>query len=417
MIHVRIGDKPLDFIVDDDPDLPKELTGDVTRIKQIFINLLTNAVKFTREGHIILAVSAEPCETEGECRLKISVTDTGIGIRNEDIPQLFGNFSQVDTRKNRGIEGTGLGLAITQKLVELMGGEIRVESKYGEGSCFSLYVVQKIETVQPISKLPADEQRQVAIWQRPEVKSRILADKIRKLGASCDIIRGSESLAEYTHVFFDYSDFAKILKTPCGGAKLFAVARDLMDNEKMPPNMTAIHMPLTTLTVLRLLGGKTDGLDDSGADAEAYTIQLRDTRCLVVDDIDINLIIAEESLLVYGGAVDTASTGAQAIEMVKKYDYDIVFMDHMMPEMDGVDATKIIRALPGDKYQKLPIIALTANVVGDVRDTFMKSGMSDFLSKPLEHKEIERMLREWIPQEKWSSVPRDGAGKAEGSDV
>jgi PAS domain S-box-containing protein len=406
MIHVRIGDKPLDFIVDDDPDLPKELIGDVTRIKQIFINLLTNAVKFTKEGHIILAVSAEPCETEGECRLRISVTDTGIGIRNEDIPQLFGNFSQVDTRKNRGIEGTGLGLAITQKLVGLMGGEIQVESKYGEGSCFSLYIAQKMKTTRPISKLLADERRRVAIWRTPEVKSRVLADKIRKLGVACDIISGFDNLAGYTHIFFDYAHFDEIIKMPLGDAKLLAVARGLPGNEKIPSRMTVIHMPLTTLTVLKLLGGKTDGLDNPDGDTDGYTVRLLGTRCLVVDDIDINLIIAEESLLAYGGTVDTASSGARAIEMVREHDYDIVFMDHMMPEMDGVDATKIIRALPGEKYRKLPIIALTANVVGDVRDIFMKSGMSDFLSKPLERDEIERTLREWIPREKWRGVPR-----------
>ncbi|MDR0496353.1 MAG: response regulator, partial [Treponema sp.] len=104
--------------------------------------------------------------------------------------------------------------------------------------------------------------------------------------------------------------------------------------------------------------------------------------------------------------VDTAESGFKAIEMVKENNYDIVFIDHMMPEMDGVDATKIIRALPGNKYSKLPIVALTANVVGDVRDMFLECGMNDFLSKPLDHKEIERVLRYWLPMEKWSDVKR-----------
>ena len=118
--------------------------------------------------------------------------------------------------------------------------------------------------------------------------------------------------------------------------------------------------------------------------------------------------IVETTLLVYGGQVDVADSGAKAVEMIKENDYDLVFMDHMMPEMDGVDATKIIRALPDGKYRKLPIVALTANVVGDVRDMFLKSGMSDFLSKPLDHTEIERVLREWLPREKWSLVQRAG---------
>jgi len=127
---------------------------------------------------------------------------------------------------------------------------------------------------------------------------------------------------------------------------------------------------------------------------------------LVVDDIEINLIVTEETLLTYGGEVDLVDCGAKAVQVVKENDYDVVFMDHMMPEMDGVDVTKIIRALPEEKYQKLPIIALTANVVGDVRDMFLECGMNDFLSKPLDYTEIERVLREWLPRDKWKDVLR-----------
>jgi len=107
-----------------------------------------------------------------------------------------------------------------------------------------------------------------------------------------------------------------------------------------------------------------------------------------------------------GGQVDTADSGAKAIEMIRENDYDIIFMDHMMPDMDGVDATRILRALPDEKYKRLPVIALTANVVGDVRDLFIDSGMNDFLSKPLEYTEIERVLMEWLPKEKWIDTPR-----------
>jgi CheY-like chemotaxis protein len=125
-----------------------------------------------------------------------------------------------------------------------------------------------------------------------------------------------------------------------------------------------------------------------------------------VDDNEINLIIAENALSLYGGKVTAAQSGAEAVELVKRNDYDIVFMDHMMPEMDGVDATQIIRALPDEKYRRLPIVALTANVVGDVRDMFLQSGMNDFLSKPLEFHEIERVLQEWLPRGKWDRVAR-----------
>ena len=404
MIYVRIGYKPLDFIVDDDPELPNEMIGDVTRIKQIIINLLTNAVKFTKEGHIIFSISAEPSENEGVCKLKVSVSDTGIGIRDEDVGLLFGSFSQVDTRKNRSIEGTGLGLAISKNLIELMDGEIQVESRYGVGSCFSFNIMQKVETSRSMPRLPDNERRKVALWMSNKVKSYMLKNKIIKLGAVCDIIDSAENIDRYTHVFFDSGYLCDVIEKPYPGTKLISVSRRLTDNESIPSNIELINMPLTSRLLSRLLGGEADNPADKELDGYESATHLHNVRLLVVDDIEINLMIAKETLLVYGGQVDTADSGATALEMIKENDYDIVFMDHMMPDMDGVDVTKVIRAMPDEKYKLLPIIALTANVVGDVRDLFIKSGMNDFLSKPLEYKEIERVLREWLPKEKWSGT-------------
>ena len=404
MIHVRIGEKPLDFIVDDDPELPVEIIGDETRVKQIIINLLTNAVKFTKEGHVIFSISAQADEKEGTCRLDVSVTDTGIGVRDEDIHSVFDSFSQVDTRRNRSIEGTGLGLAISKNLVELMDGKIYLQSKYGEGSRFSFYVIQKLESARPMPRLPEDGSRKIAVWKSNKEKARVLSDKLGKLGASCDIIESPESIGNYSHVFFDYSSLGEVPDIPYPGTKLIAFTRWATGGEKIPKNTELVHIPLTCALLSRLLGGSAffqSGADDS---AEGLSMRLRDTRLLVVDDIDINLVIAEELLVAYGGRVDTADSGERALEMIKNNDYDMVFMDHMMPEMDGVDVTKIIRAMPEEKYKKLPIVALTANVVGDVRDMFLEIGMSDFLSKPMENAEIERTLRDWLPKEKWERV-------------
>jgi CheY-like chemotaxis protein/anti-sigma regulatory factor (Ser/Thr protein kinase) len=402
MIHVRIGNKPIIFLVDDDPDLPEEMVGDVTRIKQIIINLLTNAVKFTKEGHVIFSISMEPCDPDGVCKLKVSVTDTGIGIRDEDIQNLFANFSRVDTRRNRSIEGTGLGLAISKNLVELMGGEIKVKSKYGEGSCFSFYIMQKVAIFRPMARLSPNGNIRAAVLQTDVSRTRILAERINQLGASCDIIHGPENIAQYTHVFLNHSQLEDVLQVHCPNTKLFAIAHGLEDNEKVTPNMEIIYMPLTSQLLAKLLGGDTDNQDNiKGGES---MLHLHNTRLLIVDDIEINLMIAEEMLADYGAQVDTADSGSKAVEMVKGNDYDIVFMDHMMPDMDGTDATKIIRALPEEKYQKLPIVALTANVVGDARNMFLESGMSDFLSKPMEPEEMERVLREWLPKEKWSNT-------------
>ena len=404
MIHVRIGDKPLDFIIDDDPNMPRELIGDVTRIKQIFINLLTNAVKFTSSGHIILSVSVEEGDRPGRCKLKASVQDTGIGIRREEIPLLFDNFSQLDTRKNRSVEGTGLGLAISKNLAQLMDGDITVESAYGKGSCFSFYLTQqKVPGSSDAATPLAGKPFRAALVMDNAQKATILANKIKKLGIACDVQDAQASLSGYTHVLFDLEHQAKVCAQAAPNTRLFAVSRGPVEPQLLSPGVELVQVPLTNLVLMRLFDESVWGaFGNTEADFTNSSLTLHNTRVLVVDDNEINLIIAENVLLTYGAEVDTAISGAEAIEMVKANEYDVVFMDHMMPEMDGVDTTKVIRSLPEEKYARLPIVALTANVVGDVRDMFLENGMNDFLSKPLEMQEIERVLREVLPAEKWT---------------
>jgi PAS domain S-box-containing protein len=409
MIHIRIGDKPIELIVDDDPLMPREMTGDVTRIKQIAVNLLSNAVKFTKKGRIIFGISAEHTGND-RCKVRFSVRDTGIGIRREDIPLLFGNFSQLDTRKNRGIEGSGLGLAISKKLVELMDGEIHVESAYGEGSRFSFYIMQRIENPEPAVVLPPDEHRRAAVRLSSAAKTRSLSEKLAGMGVRCEILDTMDGLEHYSHLFFDGDNYAALRDRPCPNTTLIAVMNGPTGESGLPPSVQTVYTPLTSLTVAKLLDTTNrNSIVDNTSDGAASTLQLRNARLLVVDDNEINLMIAENLLLSYGGKVDTADSGARAVELVKKSDYDIVFMDHMMPEMDGVDATRLIRALPGEKYAQLPIVALTANVVGDVRGMFLQSGMNDFLAKPIGIPELELVLKEWLPSDKWSLGEEDAA--------
>jgi PAS domain S-box-containing protein len=403
MIHMRIGGKKIGFIVDDDPLMPRELIGDMTRIKQVIVNLLTNAVKFTRDGHVLFAISARQAE-DGRYRLNIAVRDTGIGIRKEDIPLLFDNFSQLDTRKNRGIEGTGLGLAITKNLVEKMEGEIQVESVYGQGSCFSLHVMQRADNPAPMLALAPDPRRRVGICFADRIKARILAKNLSSLRVDCVSADSPSRLDEScTHIFFDAAAHEWV-RAFGGKAALIAVAPYAEDNPGLPHDVKFVNTPLTS-------GIAAAAIDDSGGDpcgpltraeTDRLTLQIADARLLVVDDNEINLIIAENVLAAYGGEVVTALSGPEAVSLVRESDFDIVFMDHMMPDVDGVDATRLIRALPDEKSRNVPIVALTANVVGDVRDMFLENGMNDFLSKPLELREIERVLRQWLPRGKWS---------------
>jgi CheY-like chemotaxis protein len=342
--------------------------------------------------------------------MRFSVRDTGIGIRNEDLPLLFGNFSQVDTRKNRGIEGSGLGLAISKKLVELMDGGIQVESTYGEGSCFSFYILQRIENSTPAVVLP-DKPRRVAVRLANAEKARNLSQKLASLGVCHVLANAADGLEHFTHVFFDGDDYAAVHGKTSPSASLIALMRSPTGESGMPPSVQTVYTPLTSLTVAKLLDTETRA-DDAVSDA-ASTLRVSEARILVVDDNEINLMIAENLLLAYGGEVDTAASGARAVELVKTGDYDIVFMDHMMPGMDGVDTTRLIRSLPGEKYASLPIVALTANVVGDVRNMFLQNGMNDFLAKPIGTRELELILQKWLPSGAWTLCESRAAQPAE----
>lgn len=293
LVYVQLdGKSGIEFKIDIDKRLPKKLFGDEVRIKQILINLLGNAVKFTKAGHIGLSVR-EISRNGDMSSIMIKVTDTGIGIKREDMSKLFSNFQQVDTKKNREIEGTGLGLSITKNLVEMMNGTITVDSDYGKGSTFTVVIQQKIE--------------------------------------------------DSSHISVE-------------------AAKAATANEE---KNTVLYAP--------------------------------DAKVLIVDDNKVNLKVTAQLLSQYGIKCATADSGKKAIQMVRSAYYDLVFMDHMMPELDGVDTTKMIRS-QGDAYSKgLPIIALTANAVSGAKEMFLESGLNDFISKPIQLPQLEKVLAKWLP--------------------
>jgi len=280
IIKMRIRDSGLRFDINIDNNIPNSLFGDETRIRQVLLNVLNNAVKYTKKGFISLSASGEI--KEGTVLLTIKIADSGIGIKPEYLKKLFDEFVQVD----KGFEGTGLGLAITKNLLTAMGGDISVQSEYGKGSTFTVKLPQKISS---------DE-------------------------------------------LFD------------------SIKNDNLTIKFNAPN----------------------------------------AKVLVVDDIDANLKVVKGLMQPYKMQVDLCTSGAEAIEMIKANSYDIVFMDHMMPEMDGVEATKLIR----ETHTNLPIIALTANAVSGVREMFLANGFNDFLSKPIDIIKLNSILEKWLPKEK-----------------
>ncbi len=409
MINMRIGDKPLEFIVEDSPNLPHKLIGDSTRVKQIAINLLTNAVKFTKSGHVCVSFDARPAPTPDRVLFKVAVEDTGLGIKREDLPRLFGNFSQLDTKKNRNVEGSGLGLAISKKLVELMGGVISVESVYGKGSCFSFEIEQGVADSTPAARLTRAGGSHVAVWLDSDVKARSLVAKLSALGVKAAIERDPGSFSQYTHVFFDYFRNREIPRMGLENVKLVALSRSIVNDRELSDAVT-VYSPLTTPLLARILEeGPSADPDIPQEESVRATLTLNNVHALIVDDNEINLVIAENILMNYGARVSVVTTGAEALSMIGSCAYDIVFMDHMMPEMDGVEATQHIRRQAGERFKTLPIVALTANAVGDVREMFLRCGMNDFLSKPIEVRELERVLRQWLPAEKCRVTAHLGA--------
>ncbi|MDR1578724.1 MAG: response regulator, partial [Synergistaceae bacterium] len=298
MVKYIASNKGLEFECEITGEPPEYLYGDDVRLRQVLTNICGNAVKFTEKGRVKLIVYTK------DDMLAFKIEDTGTGIRKEDISTIFAAYAQVDKDKHRKVVGTGLGLSISKSFVEMMGGEITVESEYGQGTAFTVVI---------------------------------------------PIVEGNK-------------DNVKYAKGNTNEQKWFAPAASI----------------------------------------------------LVVDDNDFNLRVACGMLGLLRIDAQTVSSGMEAIEIVKRNDYDIVFMDHMMPEMDGIEATAEIRKL-GGKYETLPIIALTANAVQGAREMFLANGLIDFISKPIDARELNEILLKWLPKEKieWSKEAAEPAGAAD----
>ena len=311
IINTQAKAKGLNFKVTIAPDMPSRFFGDKVRIRGVLINLLNNAVKYTKEGNVSL--EATVVDVEGDiARLRFKVTDTGVGIKKEEQERLFESFSQVDRKVHEGVEGTGLGLAIVKGYVTLMNGDISVESEYGIGSVFTAEIEQKIVDAKPMDS------------------------------------------------FFD-------------------------EKEEQPD------------------------------DFQLGNIKIFGVRVLVVDDNQINLKVASSTLGYYGVDVDMASSGREAIELCKQNHYQMIFMDQMMPQMDGIETMKRIRKLE-DYYKPggtAKIIVLTANAVAGVRRQLMEEGFDEYLGKPMNFKQLERVFMKFIPKEQIRICEEEQTGETD----
>jgi CheY-like chemotaxis protein len=426
IIRMRLTEKPVRFFTNIDGSIPNNLVGDEVRIRQILLNLLSNAAKFTDRGHISLTIATQK-RVSGRVWLEITVTDSGKGMKSEDLEKLFGDFVQVDTRKNRGIEGTGLGLAITKRLCEAMGGGINVDSEYGKGSTFKVVIPQGFDSNAAFAAVEEPQKKKVLIHDGRTVYTQSVCWSLQNMGVPYLMTETLEEFyeallrEEWYYVFSGHGLYEKIKPLmdkavfPNGKKPSLALMVE-WESEANIPNVRFISLPVQSLSIANLLNGKADTRDYFSQSSGLIRFIYPGARLLVVDDISTNLKVAEGLLAPYHAQVDTALNGVKAIELVKQRAYDIVFMDHMMPEMDGIEATTHIRVWEVEQEKQgidvsaVPVIALTANAVSGMREMFIEKGFNDFLAKPIDISKLDEMLGRWIPKAKRERKIETGSG-------
>ncbi|MBO5292505.1 MAG: PocR ligand-binding domain-containing protein [Lachnospiraceae bacterium] len=415
IVATRISNKDVEFLMDVNPELPQELLGDSIRIKQIMINIANNAVKFTQQGLIQLTVDFEWINQD-TIELRVTVLDTGRGIKEEDLGKLFQSFQQLDSKRNRNVEGTGLGLAICKQLLVLMHGNIKVQSKYGEGSSFSFSLPQKVIKRNPsISRLP-EKTGTAGLIESPFIEGQLRKD-LSRMGAEYTALPSEQFLEEVKNsgikiLFVEHSLFTS------------RVSEFLMENEDMNcivliqfkstrrydiPNVRVLQKPIYILSLAGILRGENLEKGFYELAEEDFDFIAPEAEVLIVDDNSVNLTVSRGLLEPLRMRIETAGSGKEAIEKIEKKRYDVIFMDHMMPEMDGVETTHIIRRMLG-RNGEVPIIALSANAVDGVQEMFIQEGMNDFVAKPIELKVITAKLKRWLPAEK---IVKGSRGKPE----
>lgn len=399
----RIGEKNVEILFDIDEKLPQKLYGDSLRIRQIIINIVNNAIKFTDTGFVRLQILVGKVSGD-DMELLVSVQDTGQGIREEDLGKLFGSFQQVDSKKNHEKEGTGLGLSISKQLVEMMGGKIGVKSTYGEGSEFYFNIHQKISSGQPAAEIhdkELPEKLRISGYFSKECLGDIFRNLSDRFQVSCQTYEQWKETREPLDYFFTdiagYGAISEEIEKYREKIGEICVLRNPMLEECTGEGITMLNKPLYSLNFCQTINHETPDFRQVAEEYHNFTAP--EASVLIVDDNEMNLKVALGLLQPLQMKIDTAESGKRALQLVQQKKYHMIFMDHMMPVMDGIETTQKLRAMEGDYYQNVPVVALTANALTDAREKFAQAGMDDFVAKPIEMKEICSCIKKWLPKE------------------
>jgi len=423
--------KGIDLIVHYAADAPTRFEGDADRLRQVLMNLVGNAVKFTSDGHVLISVDVAEDE-EATPRIRVAVSDTGIGIPEGKLAGLFEKFTQADTSTTRRYGGTGLGLAISKSLVEMMGGRIEAESREGEGSTFA--VVVPLPLGQQADERPVEldvlRGRSALIVDDTDVNRRVLFEQVRAWGmrastfaSAADALRAlheaSDAHAPYDLVIADYQmpgldgadlaaavrgdarlrDTVYVMLTSVGHAReIEGVRRGHVDACLVKPVRyeRLMHALAAAWTKRRANGPDAAASVVAPAGASRAEFAAANARVLVVEDNAVNQKVALGQLARLGVQADVAANGREAVALLEQVAYDLVLMDCQMPDMNGYEATAAIRRSHGPNHS-VPIVAMTADVVTSGRERSLDAGMSDYISKPIELDDLARTLRTWLP--------------------
>ena len=414
--------KHLELVVDCDADLPSNLQGDEQKLRRIVMNLMSNAIKFTKEGGIVLRISSR--KEEYGINLLVSIKDSGIGMELADMENIFASFSQVNSKRNREEGGVGLGLPIARALVMNMGGFITVNSSPGNGSEFQFTIPQKVLDETPIVSIKNKSHIHAACYINMdkynysiirEGYESCIRHMVEQLGISLIACRNLMELKRrierenFTHVFISWEEYCEDRNFFEKLAKEITVVLVLEYGHETQSgsNMLRIYKPFTILSIASVFNGQKIVQGGETKSSHDKHFVAPDAKVLIVDDNAMNLKVMARLLMPYRIKAYMASSGQEALDKLDNMEFDCVFLDHMMPEMDGVETLHKIRQKPGAYFQALSVIAFTANAIGGAREMFISEGFNDFIAKPIELSVLDRMLRRYIPVQKQVVITDD----------
>lgn len=444
LIKSRIGDKPIDFKVNIAEDLPDVLYGDHTNVKKIAINLLTNAVKYTDKGFVKFDVSCVKTKDD-ICRILISVEDTGRGIKKDNIDKLFTKFQRLDEDRNTTIEGTGLGLAITKQLVEMMNGNIVVNSIYGRGSKFIAAIDQRISYKEIIKKEEVIDYnldltgKKILVVDDNKLNLKVAKKLLEKYNPIIDFAEsGMECLDkikignEYDLVLMDdmmpkmrgTETFIRLKKIPNYNIPtviLTANAISGMREQYLKDGFVAyLSKPIDREELYQVLSSninnqeietikedneKEEAKDNEKKEEIEYN-DYHDKRVLIVDDNNLNIKVASIVLKPYNIIIESVNSGLECIDLIKNGNvYNLIFMDDMMPNLSGIETLHELNKI--DDFNQT-VVVLTANAVEDAKESYIKEGFDDYLSKPIDKKEMDRVLNQFLNDENVNEADTNG---------